>query len=140
MTEMISPTPENSIEALVSLEQASEAFGFYWPDIDSLLAQAKSECDEIKESIELKESRERVREEIGDLLHTAICLCHFEGFEIRETLVNSAYKYRERFELLKKITQEKGLTDLKAQPVALKLAIWEEAKKRLKEKKAEGVV
>ncbi len=70
-----------------------------------------------------------MQEEIGDLLHTAISLCMFAGFDVNETLEKSAKKLSARINALKKIAKLKGHDSLKGQSIEYMLELWREAKK-----------
>jgi uncharacterized protein YabN with tetrapyrrole methylase and pyrophosphatase domain len=52
----------------------TRTFGFEWPNETMIIEQAIDECREIKDAIEKQESRDRIPEEIGDLLHSAVSL------------------------------------------------------------------
>ena len=122
----------NSLHDLIRLEQEARDFGFDWPDVDMILKQALSECEEIREAIDNKESLSRVQEETGDLLHTAISLCCYLGFDVEQTLDLTVKKFGARMAALKKATHEVGLLDLKEQPSDFMLSLWEKAKKNIK--------
>lgn len=120
----------NPLYELVVLEKNARFFGFDWPNQDMIIEQIMSECDEIKEALELQESKERIQEEIGDLLHSALSLCLFTGFEPEQTLLKIVEKFSARMQALKAITRERGLVTLKGQPIELLLTLWAEAKTR----------
>lgn len=63
----------NALKDLITLEKDARDYGLDWSDYEMILEQVIDECREIKEAINDGESKERVQEEIGDLLlHTAI--------------------------------------------------------------------
>src|SRR5262249_25610231 len=64
----------NGLHDLLTLEEDAKAFGFEWPDETMIIEQVMAECREIKEAIVKQEMRERIQEEIGDLLHSAVSL------------------------------------------------------------------
>lgn len=63
----------NPLQNLILLEKDVRGYGFVIGLI-MILEQVIDECREIKEAIDDAEPPERVQEEIGDLLHTAISL------------------------------------------------------------------
>jgi uncharacterized protein YabN with tetrapyrrole methylase and pyrophosphatase domain len=123
----------NKLDELIELEIEARNFGFEWPNIDIILEQVISECAEIKDAIENKTSHD-VQEEIGDLIHTAISLCRFAGYDAKETLHKTVHKFSTRMNSLKIIALERGLASLKNQSPEFLLELWHEAKKRTKAK------
>ncbi len=118
------------LEKLLAARQEAKVFGFEWANTDQLIDQAISECAEIREAIENDEPAHRVQEEIGDLLHTAISLCDFVGFDVEETLEKVCTKFDLRFNNLKKLAAEQGLSSLEGKSLAFKLGLWDKIKKQ----------
>lgn len=119
-----------SIEKLISLEKEARNFGFDWPDSHMVIDQAISECEEVRDAIKQGESKERIKEEVGDLIHTAISVCMFLGFTVEETTDIVSDKFAKRFSHVKKIANERGFKTLKGQTTEELIEIWNEAKKR----------
>ena len=67
----------NALQKLIYLEQDAREFGFDWPDQFMILDQIIDECREVREEIDQDSNREKLQEEIGDLLHSVISLCIF---------------------------------------------------------------
>lgn len=118
----------NVLNDLIYLEQDAKAFGFDWPNEIMIIDQALDECREIKEAIHKNESRERLQEEIGDLLHSAISLCVFAGFDVEETLAKVIVKFGSRMQAIKSLTEAEGLTNLQGQSFDFMLELWKQAK------------
>lgn len=118
----------NGLSDLLAIENDARDFGFEWPNIEMILDQVSSECDEIREAIANHEPVARIQEEIGDLLHTAISLCRFAGFDTEETLSKSASKFSKRMQALKEVTKQRGLDDLHGQTILFMLELWKEVK------------
>jgi uncharacterized protein YabN with tetrapyrrole methylase and pyrophosphatase domain len=116
------------LNTLIALEKDARNFGFNWTDETMILEQVLSECQEIQEAIQLKESKTRIQEEIGDLIHTAISLCLFAGFDVHETLSNVNEKFEERMTRVKQLTHELGLNSLKGKNMDFMLDLWQQAK------------
>lgn len=120
----------NALEALIILEKDTRAFGFDWPNQETIIEQARSECAEILDAIHQQEPSHRIQEEIGDLLHTAISLCLFSGYELEETIKNVVEKFGARMKALKELTEEEGFEDLNGKSFDFMLSLWNKAKKR----------
>nr|WP_253308627.1 MazG nucleotide pyrophosphohydrolase domain-containing protein [Rickettsia endosymbiont of Ceutorhynchus assimilis] len=125
---------KNPLQNLILLEKDAWGYGFDWSDYDMILEQAIDECREIKEAIDDDEPPERVQEEIGDLLHTAISLCIFSEFDVEETLRRTNKKFANRMNALKILTKKHNLLNLQGQPIEFMLKLWREAKEITKER------
>lgn len=118
----------SALNDLVALEKDARAFGFDWPNIPVIIDQAIDECREIRETLEHQEPLERLQEEIGDLLHTAVSLCIFAGFDVDETLAKVNDKFAARMQAIKTLTRQQGLENLNAQSFEYMLQLWDKAK------------
>ena len=118
----------NVLNGLIFLEKEAKVFGFDWPNEIMIIDQALDECREIKEVINNNESRERLQEEIGDLLHSAISLCVFTGFDVEETLSKVIVKFGSRMQAIKSLTEAEGLVNLQGQSFDFMLELWKQAK------------
>ena len=116
---------------LTKLEKSAALFGFKWDHARQIMRQIKSECHEVEEHLtgSENESRERLQEEIGDLLHAVFSLCVFTDFDPEETLKKSLDKFESRFKKVQSLTQEKGLKSLKGKSFQELMLIWEQAKR-----------
>lgn len=113
---------------LTHLENEASDFGFKWETAEQIMSQIRSELAEIE--IHLKDQdKNKLQEEIGDLLHAAFSLCVFCQFDAKETLQNSVNKFDRRFQETKKIAQNEGLKNLNGQSFKKLMEIWDKAKK-----------
>lgn len=119
---------KNPLTNLIALEKDTRQYGFDWPNINALLTQAVSECEEIAAAIRDNEPKARVQEEIGDLIHTAISLCIFAGFEVEETIDQAHTKFAKRMQALKTLAKEHGLENLRGKSTAFMLELWDNVK------------
>ncbi len=118
-----------ALNQLIAVELEARNFGFEWPHKEMIIDQAISECHEIFDAINEGEPIERIQEEIGDLIHTAISLCIFAGFDVDETLTNVSYKFSKRMAAMQELTKRRGLPNLSGQSIDFMLELWHEAKK-----------
>lgn len=116
------------LQGLIDLEIDTRKFGMDWPNREIIIDTAISECDEIREAISLGEPDHRIQEEIGDLLHTAISLCIFSGYDVNETLSRVTNKFGNRMSIVKQLTKEQGLENLQGQSFEFLLDLWKRAK------------
>lgn len=122
-------TKNNALNDLIAVELEARNFGFDWPNKEMIIDQAISECHEIFAAIHDGEPAERVQEEIGDLIHAAICLCIFAGFDVDETIEKVRIKFAKRMAAMHKLATKRGLTTLSGQSIDFMLELWHEAKK-----------
>ena len=118
------------LEKLIAVEQDTRNYGFDWPDVEAVLDQIDSESQEIRQAIALGESQERIKEEVGDLLHGVISLCVFCNYDIDTILSKVTEKFSRRMHLVKDAAQKRGLTNLHNQTTEFMLELWQEAKER----------
>ena len=117
---------------LIAVDAEACDFGFEWPDAFMIIDQVVNECGEVKDAIEQKDSKDKIQEEIGDLLHAAVSLGLFNGLDIEETINKAAHKLETRIHTLKEISKARGLNSLKDQTIEFKLQLWREVKAKLK--------
>ncbi|HEX2549394.1 MAG TPA: MazG nucleotide pyrophosphohydrolase domain-containing protein [Gammaproteobacteria bacterium] len=122
--------PNKTLYELLSLEQDAREFGFDWPNIKTILDQVIDECREIQEAIKNPENDTHIQEEIGDLIHSAISLCVFAGFDVDDTLKMVNNKFAKRMQAIKTLTHEMDLPHLKGQSFDFMLELWKKAKTR----------
>lgn len=121
---------DDVIERLATLEKQAADHGFAWPNVEMVLDQVQSECQEIRQAVHQNEGPDRVQEEVGDLLHAALCLCFYMDINIEATLTKSANKFEKRLSAMLKIAAEQGYTDLKNENLDTLLQLWSLAKQQ----------
>lgn len=121
------------LEKLTKLEKEAENFGFKWENTHQIMAQIKSECDEIDEHLShiTDENKTKLEEEIGDLLHAVFSLCVFCQFDAFDTLTKSVDKFERRLNAVKTIAQENGIATLNGYAFDELMQFWDRAKKRV---------
>jgi uncharacterized protein YabN with tetrapyrrole methylase and pyrophosphatase domain len=121
------------LEKLTQLEKEAEQFGFKWDNKHQIMAQIKSECDEIDEHLAhiTDDNKSKLQEEIGDLLHAVFSLCVFCKFDTEGTLKNSVDKFERRLNAVKTIAQENRIETLNGYAFDELMKFWNQAKKRV---------
>lgn len=79
--------------------------GFDWDETGQILEKVKEEYDEVIEAID---NPQALKEELGDLLFTAVNLCHHLGYEPELLLSDACDKFVNRFKTMEEIAKEKG--------------------------------
>lgn len=118
----------NALQQLINVEKDSREFGFTWPNQDMVIDQIIDECREVREDIQAKNDPQKIQEEIGDVLHSAISLCIFSGFDVEETFLKTSKKFEARMNALKILTKEINLPNLHGQSTSFMLDLWQKAK------------
>lgn len=116
------------LKKLTNLENEAANFGFKWENPGQIIAQISSELKEIEADLK---NKEKLQEEIGDLLHAVFSLCVFCQFEPEETLTGAVNKFERRFRATKELALKEGLKDLNNQPFDKLMALWNKAKNKV---------
>jgi uncharacterized protein YabN with tetrapyrrole methylase and pyrophosphatase domain len=116
------------IAELIAIEREVRGFGFDWVDLDMIVDQTISECEEVRQAKINNEPLERLQEEVGDVIHSAISLCLYSGFDVEQTIEMVTKKFSKRIEALKFVMKKYELSDLRDQPVEFLNQLWLEAK------------
>jgi MazG family protein len=118
--------------ALPALMQALEVskkaakLGFEWPDESGVLEKAREEITELETAMH-SESRERVAEEVGDLLFTVVNIARWQKVDPELTLRDMVRRFRARFSHMENAAREAGL-ELGVLPPAQWEELWKNAK------------
>ena len=121
---------DNVIKKIVTSEMKAKEYGFYWRDYATVMDQVRSECDEVDELIiDPTSSRERLKEEMGDLLHAVFSLCIYCELDPELTLNNSLNKFEERYKLTKHFAKEDGHHNLHGKTTEEMMIYWNKAKR-----------
>jgi uncharacterized protein YabN with tetrapyrrole methylase and pyrophosphatase domain len=117
----------NVIEVTIHQEKIANDFGFCWKNIDQVLEQIKNECNEVKLAW-LREDKENLEEEIGDLINATLSLAVFCNLDPVKVIGKNNKKFQKRFDTVVALAKEDGLETLNGQPLHVLLSYWEKAK------------
>ncbi len=120
----------DALVTMIQLEKDARKFGFDWPDQDMVIEQTISECQEVATDIQNNASKAKIQEEVGDVLHAAISLCLYLGYDIEDTLSKTNQKFATRMHHLKALARQRGHDNLRGQPIEFMLKLWHEAKQK----------
>lgn len=123
------PDSKNLINKIIAIEKEAIELGFEWPNNEAIIKQAISECNEILDSINLKESKDRLEEEIGDLIHCALSLSIFNDLDPQEILEKIHYKFSKRIKNLKLLLSQKNISSFHGRSTEFMLELWDQAKR-----------
>ena len=123
-----------SLPALLAayrLTQKAAGVGFDWPEAQAVLAKVDEEVAELREALadgKREDAREKVTEEIGDLLFTVANLARKLDVDPEAALAAANRKFRRRFEQIERRLAEQGRTADEASLAEMD-ALWDEAKR-----------
>ena len=91
----------------MDLQIKARDIGLDWLEIDGVITKLKEETQEVQEAIENKD-KQAIREELGDLFFTFLCLTRHLKLDPQDILDNANIKFEKRFNQIKSILKEKG--------------------------------
>ena len=109
------------------LQRRAARIGFDWPEPTPILAKIEEELAELRASLEAREPREKLAEELGDLLFAVVNLARRLEIDAEEALRAANAKFERRFRAVEARARASG-----SDPAQLDLAaldrLWEEVK------------
>jgi ATP diphosphatase len=109
------------------LQRRAARIGFDWPEPTPILAKIEEELAELRASLEAREPREKLAEELGDLLFAVVNLARRLEVDAEEALRAANAKFERRFRAVEARARASG-----GEPAQLDLAaldrLWEEVK------------
>ena len=109
------------------LQERAAGIGFDWPDAQGPMAKVKEETAELEQE-QGAGSRERVEEEVGDLLFAVVNLARKLAVDPRAALERANAKFQTRFEAVEKLAEARGLEMGRATLEQLD-KLWDEVKR-----------
>src|SRR5437016_4887874 len=108
------------------ISRRAARIGFDWPDADAVIDKIEEELDELESEIDFDGDRDKIEEEVGDLLFAAANLARKLEIEPETALRRATTKFERRFRALETLARERGIgRDLDALE-----ALWQEIKKK----------
>jgi tetrapyrrole methylase family protein/MazG family protein len=128
---LLDPVPR-ALPALVEAQQLTSrasGVGFDWPSADHVLEKLDEELSELAEARAANAPRERLEDELGDLLFVIVNLARFLKVDPEQALRRTNRKFRERFGYVERGLKEKGKTPGEATLEEMD-ALWEKSKQK----------
>lgn len=92
------------------LQQRAARVGFDWGHWQQVLPKIHEELDEVIDAVNQGESRQRIEEEVGDVLMGATNLARLLGVNAENALRLSNHKFERRFLRVETLLQAQGMT------------------------------
>ena len=121
------------LDRAYSLQKKAAKAGFDWPDAAGVADKIREELDEVLEAAAAaavagaESSGEKIEEELGDLLFSAVNLCRYLKVEPSVALRRTNSKFVRRFKYMEKKMKETG-QEMKPENVRLMDQYWNAAK------------
>lgn len=113
------------------IQDKAKQVGFEWDNKEDVWMKVEEESIELKEEVELmdagKGSKERIEEELGDLLFSIVNYARFLNIDPDQALARTNKKFISRFQAMEDVVAQQGkqMTDLSLSEMD---AIWNEIK------------
>jgi tetrapyrrole methylase family protein/MazG family protein len=115
------------------LQEKAGRVGFDWEETKQVERKVKEELKELQEAIKEGE-KQKIREELGDLLFAIVNLSRFLKIDPEDALQSANEKFIRRFKAVEKKASARG-RELHGMTLNEMDALWEEAKKDERRKK-----
>ncbi|NUO75006.1 MAG: nucleoside triphosphate pyrophosphohydrolase [Lysobacter sp.] len=99
----------------VKLQKRAASVGFDWPDVNPVIAKLHEEIDEVRAEFDAvaaapddAAARERLEDEIGDLLFVAANLARHGKVDVGAALRRANLKFERRFRAMERLAQTDG--------------------------------
>jgi MazG family protein len=112
------------------LQERAAGVGFDWPDVAGPLEKVREELTEVEPELAAADdsARERLTDEIGDLLFAVVNLARKADVHPGPALDRANRKFQRRFEFMEQLAAERGIA-MDAAGLATLDALWDEAKR-----------
>ena len=118
----------SSLSLAYRLTEKASSVGFDWPDVKGILKKLDEEMKEFREALSLQK-RNRIREEIGDLLFVIVNIARFLKIDPEASLRRTIEKFTSRFHYIERSLQKKGKTLQESNLLEMD-RLWGEAKNK----------
>ncbi|HAJ94962.1 MAG TPA: nucleoside triphosphate pyrophosphohydrolase [Actinobacteria bacterium] len=110
------------------IQNRASRLGFDWDGPSDVYEKIIEELKELKEEVD-RNNKEAASAELGDLLFSIVNYGRHLKIDIEKSLKDTGGRFIERFKLMEKLAEEKGL-EFSSLPLEEKDRLWEIAKKR----------
>ena len=122
------PKDSPSLSQAYQLTQKASRVGFDWPNMEGVLKKLDEELGEFREALFLQ-NREKVREEMGDLLFVLANVSRFLRINPEEALKKTLEKFISRFHYIERALHLEGKSPQQSTLMEMD-RLWEESKKK----------
>ncbi|ANB18765.1 nucleoside triphosphate pyrophosphohydrolase [Dokdonella koreensis] len=109
------------------LQKRAASTGFDWPGPEPVLDKLQEELDEVRAEFAAGAGRERLTDEIGDLLFVCVNLARHARVDVSTALRHANAKFERRFRRMEALAAEAG-SALAGTPLDAQERLWDRAK------------
>ena len=109
------------------IQQRAARVGFDWTELGHVVDKIEEELAELRQALAAEESKERLREELGDLLFSGVNLARFLDADAETLLRNANHKFESRFRLVERLAKQKQ-RDMRHCSLDELESLWQQAK------------
>lgn len=109
------------------IQQKAAKAGFDWDDLSGAVDKLYEEINELKIALE-QGSQPQIEEEFGDVLFSCVNVSRFIDVDSEEALTASTDKFLNRYLIVERLAQERGV-DMKEASIEQLDLLWDEAKR-----------
>ena len=116
----------------LKLQSRAARTGFDWPGHEPVIAKLHEEIEEVRAEFgrgAVEANRERLQDEIGDLLFVAVNLARHAQVDVGAALRHANHKFERRFRAMEALAQAAG-TPLPTLSLQQQEACWEQVKRQ----------
>ncbi len=123
----------------VKLQNRAARVGFDWPEVAGVFAKLTEESAELSAELQIGATgeKERLADEVGDILFTCVNLARKLGLDPEQTLRHANAKFEHRFRDMEQNVTESGRR-LEDCPLADLEDAWQQAKRRIADGETDG--
>jgi uncharacterized protein YabN with tetrapyrrole methylase and pyrophosphatase domain len=106
----VDPSGLSQLAYADALQAKASEVGFDWPFIDGAIDKIKEEYDELSVEIDKDADKERLLDEMGDLLFACVNVARMLGLSTDEALKQANAKFYQRFNAVEDKVSDSGKT------------------------------
>ena len=110
------------------VQKKAAKVGFDWDDISGAYEKIAEETEEVKQAA-LSGDKDKMLDEVGDLIFSCVNVSRFLGIDSEEALTHTTDKFIKRFSCVEKLASENKI-DMKTASIEELDRLWAKAKKR----------
>ena len=112
----------------LKLQERAAKVGFDWPDEQPVLDKLLEEVGEVRAEFANGRDRQRLQDEIGDVLFVVVNLARHAGVDFSQALRHANAKFERRFRAMEHVARDEG-KPLAERDLAAQEALWQQVKR-----------
>jgi tetrapyrrole methylase family protein/MazG family protein len=97
-----------SLALAMEISKKAAKAGFEWPDVLAVMDKLREETDEVQSELESGADKQRVSEELGDLLFTVVNVARWQRIDPELALRDTVARFTERFRQMEAVARVKN--------------------------------